>query len=90
MIEMDEDEYQESAVSDDTLHLVSLFCGPEIRDKLLYRRVDDAIRFCDRPHAHVIQERPDPQLIGCGRFFDPQTAENEGATAEVPALDVPG
>lgn len=41
MIEMDEDEYQESVVSDDTLHLVSIFCGPEVRDKLLYRRVDD-------------------------------------------------
>ncbi|WP_179088653.1 hypothetical protein [Paenibacillus amylolyticus] len=90
MIEMDESEYMESVVSDDTLHLVSIFCGPEVRDKLLYRRVDDAIRFHNRHHAHIIQERPDPKLIGCGRFFDPKTAKNEGSAAEIHSMDVPG
>lgn len=39
-IEMEEGEL-ESAVSDKTLHLVLLFCGPDIRDKLLYPVVDD-------------------------------------------------
>lgn len=89
MIEMDESEYQESSVSDETLHLVSLFCGPEIRDKLLYRRVDD-VRLHSGFDPYIIQERPDPQLIGGGRFFDPKTAKNESSAAEVPALDVPG
>ncbi|WP_247898680.1 hypothetical protein [Paenibacillus pabuli] len=89
MIEMDESEYQESAVSDDTLHLVSIFCGPEIRDKLLYRRVDD-VRLHSGFDPYIIQERPDLELIGCGRFFDPKTAKNEGATKEVTALDVSG
>ncbi|WP_190945470.1 hypothetical protein [Paenibacillus sp. UASWS1643] len=89
MIEMDEDEYQESVVSDDTLHLVSIFCGPEVRDKLLYRRVDD-VRLHSGFDSHIIQERPDPKLIGCGRFFDPKTAKNEGSATEIPALDVPG
>lgn len=89
MIEMDESEYQESAVSDVTLHLVSLFCGPDTRDKLLYRRVDD-VRLHSGFTSYAIQERPDPQLIGGGRFFDPETEENEGAVAEVRALDVQG
>ena len=36
-----EDDGLESAVSDDTLYLVLLFCGPDVRDKLLYPVVDD-------------------------------------------------
>lgn len=36
MIEFDEAEMMQSAVSDETLYLVLLFCGPEVRDKLLY------------------------------------------------------
>lgn len=88
MIEMDEDEYQESVVSDDTLHLVSIFCGPEVRDKLLYRRVDD-VRLHSGFDSHIIQERPHPIEFRGGRF-DPKTAENEGSAKEIPALDVPG
>ncbi|WP_157764417.1 hypothetical protein [Paenibacillus riograndensis] len=36
MIEFDEAEFLNSAVSDETLYLVLLFCGPDTRDKLLY------------------------------------------------------
>lgn len=36
MIEFDESEFKSSAVSDETLYLVLLFCGPEVRDRLLY------------------------------------------------------
>lgn len=89
MIQMDESEYMESDYSDDVLYLVSIFCGPEVRDKLLYRRVDD-VRLHSGFDPYIIQERPDPELIGCGRFFDPKTAENESSATEIPALDVSG
>ena len=36
MIQFDEAEFLNQAVSDETLYLVLLFCGPEVRDKLLY------------------------------------------------------
>lgn len=36
MIEFDEAEFLNQAVSDETLYLVLLFCGPDVRDKLLY------------------------------------------------------
>lgn len=36
LIEFDETEYLNQAVSDKTLYLVLLFCGSEARDKLLY------------------------------------------------------
>lgn len=36
MIEFDEDEFLNSAVSDETLYLVLLFCGPDVKDLLLY------------------------------------------------------
>lgn len=36
MIEFDESELKQSAVSDETLYLVLLFCGPTVRDLLLY------------------------------------------------------
>jgi hypothetical protein len=36
MIQYDEAEFLNQAVSDETLYLVLLFCGPEVRDKLLY------------------------------------------------------
>lgn len=36
MIQFDEAEFKQQAVSDETLYLVLLFCGPETRDKLLY------------------------------------------------------
>lgn len=88
MIEMDESEYAESAVSDDTLHLVSIFCGPEIRDKLLYRRVDDVIRFVDGYPPYIIQERPNPIECSGGRFFDSKTEESEDIPAPVLSLDV--
>lgn len=88
MIEMDESEYQESSVSDETLYLVSLFCGPEIRDKLLYRRVDDAIRLRNRNCTHHNEERPHAINSGNGRFFDFKTTEDEGEAEEVHTLDV--
>ncbi|GGH45872.1 hypothetical protein GCM10008014_08180 [Paenibacillus silvae] len=89
MIEMDEDEYQESAVSDDTLHLVSLFCGPEIRDKLLYRRVDDAIRLRNRNCTINSEKRPHAIDSGNGRFFDSQATPYESASEEIHTVDVP-
>lgn len=36
MIEMDESEYLNASVTDDTLRLVAVFCGKETADKLLY------------------------------------------------------
>lgn len=36
MIEMDETEYKQAAVSDDCLYLILLFLGPEVRDMFLY------------------------------------------------------
>lgn len=89
MIEMDESEYAESSVSDETLHLVSLFCGPEIRDKLLYRRVDD-VRLCNGSTSYVIQERPDPIECSGGRFFDPKTEESKSIYTPTIPLDVLG
>ncbi|WP_339283645.1 hypothetical protein [Paenibacillus sp. FSL R5-0486] len=88
MIEMDEDEYQESVVSDDTLHLVSIFCGPEVRDKLLYRRVDDAIRHTFRNLTCNSEKRPHAIDSGNGRFFDSQTKEDEVPSEAIHTLDV--
>lgn len=39
-IEM-EDDGLDSAVSDDTLYLVFVFCGPDVRDMLLYPVVEN-------------------------------------------------
>ncbi len=36
MIQFDEAEFLNQAVSDETLYMVLLFCGPETRDMLLY------------------------------------------------------
>lgn len=36
MIEMDENEYKKSAVSDECLYLILLFLGPEVRDMFLF------------------------------------------------------
>lgn len=44
MIEFDEAEFKSSAVSDETLYLVLLFCGPEVRDRLLYGGDNDVGR----------------------------------------------
>ena len=87
MIEMDEDEYQESAVSDNTLYLVSLFCGPEIRDKLLYRRVDD-VRYPTRNFTCNSEERPHAIDSGNGRFFDFEATEDESTAEKIHTLDV--
>lgn len=35
-IDFDESEYKQSAVSDELLHLILLFHGPEVRDLFLY------------------------------------------------------
>ncbi|MGR6546258.1 hypothetical protein [Paenibacillus tundrae] len=87
MIEMDEDEYQESVVSDHTLYLVSIFCGPEVRDKLLYRRVDD-VRYPIRNYACHSEKRPHAINSGNGRFFDFETKEDEDEAQEIHSLDV--
>lgn len=42
MIEFHEDEYYESLVDDETLRIVLLLCGQEIKDKLLYKKEDAA------------------------------------------------
>lgn len=89
MIEMDESEYQESVVSDDTLHLVSLFCGPEVRDKLLYRRVDD-VRFSNGFPSYVSQKRSDPIECSGDRFFNSETKESEKDNTPLLPLDVLG
>lgn len=36
MIQFDESEYKQSAVSDEELYLILLFHGPEVRDQFLY------------------------------------------------------
>ena len=36
MIQFDESEYKQSAVSDEELYLILLFLGPEVRDQFLY------------------------------------------------------
>lgn len=87
MIEMDESEYQESAVSDTTLHLVSLFCGPEIRDKLLYRRVDDVRCTFGNCTCHS-EKRPNAIDSGNGRFFDSQATPYEGEAETLHPMDV--
>lgn len=51
-IEMEDDEL-ESAVSDDTLYLVLVFCGPEARDKLLYPVVED-VRLYSGSHTYAV------------------------------------
>ncbi|OMF47699.1 hypothetical protein BK136_02065 [Paenibacillus amylolyticus] len=88
MIEMDEDEYMESDYSDDVLYLVSIFCGPEVRDKLLYRRVDDAIRHPSRNLTCNSEKRPHAIDSGNGRFFDSQTKEDEVPSEAIHTLDV--
>lgn len=42
MIVMDESEYYESLVDDETLRIVLLLCGQEVKDKLLYKKEDAA------------------------------------------------
>lgn len=37
MITMHEDEYYTSPLDDETLRIVLLFCGQEVKDKLLYK-----------------------------------------------------
>lgn len=41
MIEMDEEEYLQSTVSDEFLYMVLMLLGPETKDKFLYSAVDD-------------------------------------------------
>lgn len=89
MIEMDESEYQESAVSDTTLHLVSLFCGPDVRDKLLYRRVDD-VRSTNGFPSYFTEKRSDPIECSGDRFFNSQTTEGEGDHTPIVSVDVLG
>lgn len=36
MIEYDEEEYKQSAVSDNELYLILLFLGPEVKDMFLF------------------------------------------------------
>lgn len=41
MIEMDEEEYLQSTVSDEFLFMVLMLLGPETKDKFLYSAVDN-------------------------------------------------
>jgi len=36
LLEFDEEEFLNGALEDDALHLVTVFCGCEVKDKLLY------------------------------------------------------
>lgn len=89
MIEMDESEYMESDYSDQFLNLVSIFCGPEVRDSLLYRRVGD-VRLYNKFTPYVVQERPDPIECSGGRFFDSKTEKSEKDNTPILSLDVLG
>lgn len=40
MIDYDESELMYSDLTDETLQFIADYCGPEIRDKLLYKVVD--------------------------------------------------
>lgn len=48
-----EDDGLDSAVSEDTLYLVLVFCGPDVRDKLLYSVVEN-VRLYSGFHTHAI------------------------------------
>lgn len=51
MIEMDEEEYLQSAVSDEFLYMVLMLLGPEVKDKFLYTAVEDV-----RLHSFAIRD----------------------------------
>lgn len=89
MIEVDEEEHFESAVSDETLQMVLKLLGPAARDMLLYSVVEN-VRPTFGYSPYAIQERPYPVLGSGGRFSFAQTEENKEETEEIPAFPLSG
>lgn len=57
MIEMDEEEYLQSTVSDEFLYMVLMLLGPEVKDKFLYADNKNGIIYNG---ARLITERKNP------------------------------
>lgn len=89
MIEMDEEEYFESAVSDETLEIVFRLLGATARDMLLYSVVEN-VRPTFGYSPYAIQERPYPVLGSGGRFSFAQTEEDKETAEEIPAFPLSG
>lgn len=89
MIEMDKEEYLESAVSDEFLYMVLMLLGPEVRDQLLYSAVGN-VRSGNRNPAYAIQERPHVVIGSGGRFSFSQAEEDEEEAEEIPAFPLSG
>lgn len=89
MIEMDEEEYLQSTVSDEFLYMVLMLLGPEVKDRFLYSAVDD-VRSDNRNPSYSVQERPHVVIGSGGRFSFAQTEENEKEVEEIPAFPLSG
>ncbi|WP_211749933.1 hypothetical protein [Paenibacillus sp. Marseille-Q4541] len=89
MIEMDEEEYLESTVSDEFLYMVLMLLGPEVRDQLLYSAVGN-VRSSGGYSSYAIQERPYVVIGSGGRFSFAQTEEDKEKTTEIPTLPLSG
>ncbi|MFD1126652.1 hypothetical protein ACFQ3J_00490 [Paenibacillus provencensis] len=89
MIEMDEEEYLQSTVSDETLQMVLKLLGPAARDMLLYSVVEN-VRPTFGYSPYAIQERPHVVIGSGGRFSFAQTEEDEEEDAEIPSFPLSG